>query len=200
MVPAIVSHLFMKACTVAYRDPHMHACIRTCLHARAVLQRVRVVLVQRSADRWQFCFRVLCHRLCAVLRVPIRRHDLRPHRAVGLQQGEHCSPSKSDSCDTNPRTNPPRSRANRVSVHARCGHAGPVGNTQAGCVAATGMGSGCRYSSTWSLASSTQRRTPPPGPFPYPRGLCFLPDSSEPLRCPQLALGASAPVLALGMR
>ena len=197
MVSAIVSHLFMKACTVAYRDPHMHACMRASLHTRAVLQRVRVVLVQRSADRWQFCFRVLCHRLRAVLRVPIRRHDLRPHCAVGLQQGvaPHLRLMRHQ-----PAHQPAPSRANRVRVHARCGHAGPVGNTQAGCVAATGMGSGCRYSSTWSLASSTQRRTPPPRPFPYPRGLCFLPDSSEPLRCPQLALGASAPVLALGMR
>ena len=106
MVSAIVSHLFMKACTVAYRDPHMHTCIRTCLHARAVLQRVRVVLVQRSADRRQFCFRVLCHRLCAVLRVPIRRHDLRPHRAVGLQQGEHCSPSKTHATPTRAPTRP----------------------------------------------------------------------------------------------
>jgi hypothetical protein len=132
-----------------------------------------------------------------VLRVPIRRHDLRPDCAVGLQQGvaPHLRLMRHQ-----PAHQPAPSRANRVRVRARCGHAGPVGNTQAGCVAATGMGSGCRYSSTWSLASSTQRRTPPPGPFPYPRGLCFLPDSSEPLRCPQLALGASAPVLALGMR
>ena len=85
-------------------------------------------------------------------------------------------------------------------MRQRCEHADPVGDTQAWVRGGDRNGKWLQVLKhmVFGFLNSKTYSTAPP--LSCPRWLCFLPDSSEPLRCPQLALGASAPVLALGMR